>query len=88
MMKYGMNKAQMTFTNLIVIAVVLFLYLNFVPVLITPSINAFVALEAADTNPLAPAMIAFAQAIPFLMLVAIIVGAFIISVPRWQGGGY
>jgi len=83
----GSNKAQLSLTNLIVICVVLLLYLQFVPVLIAPSINAFVLNESGDTNPLAPAMIAIAQAIPFLMLVAIIVGAFMSATPR-AGQGY
>ena len=82
-------KGQISFTNLIVIAIVLLLWLIMVPAIMTPSINAFVLAEAGDTNPMAPAMISIAQAIPFLMLLAIIIGAFIIAVPRqWQGGGY
>ena len=86
MKQHERNPAQMTFTNLVVICVVLLMYLQFAPYLLTPSINSFVASEANDTNPMAPAMIAFAQAIPFLMLLAIIVGAFIVATPRWQGG--
>ena len=86
--RYERNKAQLTFVNLVVVAVVLLMYFTFIPVTIVPAINSFVASEAGDTNPLAPAIIVFAQAVPLLLLIAIIVGAFIIATPRYQGGQY
>jgi hypothetical protein len=84
---FNRNEAQMSFVNIVVICIVLLLYLTLVPSVITPSINSFAALEANDTNPMMPAMVAISNAIPFLMLVAIIVGAFMIAVPRLQQGG-
>ena len=81
-MKY--HKGQMTFVNLLIILLIMFLYLAFLPVIIAYINNYAVPAVAAFTadQPTKDLLIAIIQLFPIVLAIMILVSGLFYAIPR------
>lgn len=78
-------KGQLTFATLIGYVALFILYFVFVVPVLDPLIATFVADQLASPNAYTPLMVTLAYLIPFIILVAMVVGIFQYAIPKREG---
>lgn len=82
------KRGQVTITNLIGILIALILYFKLMLPLLSPMIEDAVTDIRASPNDFTDIMVALLYAVPFLLLLAIVLTAINYAIPQTQSGQY
>jgi len=80
-------KGQITFTNLLASVITFLMYFMFALPVLNPIIDDAVAFQTAHPTSFSDAIILFMYAVPFILLLAIIVTVMNYAIPQREGAG-
>lgn len=82
---YEFNEGQVTFTNLLGIVITLIVFFVFAIPVLTPLISVAVSSVSEEPNQFTGVMVTLLYAIPFVLLLAIIITALNYAIPVREG---